>query len=53
MGWDIVEARITGHVSHHNSDQDRQDDHDWEEVQTRIHLIIKEHKYEKLGLEIY
>jgi len=53
MGWDRVSIEIYGHVSRHNSDQDRKDDADWEEFVERVKAISKEHRYSKLDIEIY
>lgn len=53
MGWDKVELRIMGRVSRHNSQQDKDDDSDWEELRHRIELIIREHRYDRLELDVW
>lgn len=52
MGWDSRTLEITGHVSRHNSQQDKDDDADWEEFVERVNCIAKEHRYEKLNLMV-
>ena len=53
MGWDQKKAEIIGHVSRHNSDQDRKDDADWEEFIERVRAISKEHRYADLELDVF
>lgn len=53
MGRDTVRMEIVGYVSRHNSEQDRKDDADWAELQERIRMIVREHRYEGLDLEMW
>jgi hypothetical protein len=50
MGWDSVSWDVTGHVSRHNSDNDKRDDALWEELIHRFGMICREHRYEPLAL---
>lgn len=52
MGWTQVKMEIVGHVSSHNSDQDRKDEADWREFVERVEMIAREHRYEALNLDV-
>ena len=52
MGWDTRKIEIVGHVSRHNSDKDALDDSLFDELEHRIEMIVKEHRYESLNISI-
>ena len=53
MGWGTVSLQVSGVVSNHNSQQDIDDEADWEDFVHRVTMIAKEHRYEKLRLDVY
>lgn len=44
---------VAGRVSRHNSDNDVLDDGLWEEFCHRVRMIAREHRYERLGLDVF
>lgn len=48
MGRQWVEFKVCAGLSRHNSEQDDIDNELWEELQERIRLIVKEHRYEPI-----
>lgn len=49
MGYTSESITISVTLSRHNSDQDRQDNADWQELQERIEMIVREHRYEGIS----
>lgn len=49
MGRQWEDFTISASLSRHNSDQDITDDGLWEELQQRIELILREHRYEPIN----
>lgn len=52
MGYETRQITVIGRISRHNSEQDRIDEDLLEELENRILMIIKEHRYTSLSLDI-
>lgn len=52
MGRQVVQFTVTGSVSRHNSDADREDDADWLRLCERMEMIAKEHAYARIVIDI-
>lgn len=52
MGREQRRIEVHAYLSRHNSDQDRKDDADWEELRNRIEAICREHRYADLNVQV-
>lgn len=52
MGRQIVTFTVSGSVSRHNSERDEQDDADWLQLCERMAMIAKEHRYERVVMDV-
>lgn len=53
MGRQVVQFTVTGKVSRHNSDEDKEDDADWLRLCERLEMVAREHSYERIISDVY
>lgn len=53
MGYSTVGLQVSGSVSRHNSERDKQDDALWEELHDRIVALCSDPRYEQVSPMVF